>query len=260
VQLFRLLHSARVKKGTKKEDAETTWISARGNAVSWWSDTLEWCVKLWRLLQKCAREGTKTTAPSSEKFMSETGMMCKCSGCYKVVHKWRNKKMLTDVPWRGMMQMQFLMCFWNLHTCIHNCRQSLHRRPDQFGCPLLVATTLNWIGGDCTILLDAQEEEEEQQQQHEESGRQLLHNSTIQSVVGDCNWNKLFYATNRVEVSKNFRKFAILISLAFVASTLNPPKPQSRARAVQLWRRRRRIRRNFCECQLLQFWNSDSVW
>ncbi len=59
--------------------------------------TLEWCVKLWRLLQKCAREGTKTTAPSSEKFMSETGMMCKCSGCYKVVHKWRNKMFHEEV-------------------------------------------------------------------------------------------------------------------------------------------------------------------
>lgn len=218
--------------------------------------TLEWCVELWRLLPKCAREGTKTTAPSSEKFMSETGMMCKCSGCYKVVHKWRNKKMLTDVPWRCLMQMQFLMCFWNLHTSIHNCRQSLHRRSDRYGFPVLDATTLNWIGGDCTILLDAQEEEEEEE--HEESARQLLHNPTIQSVVGDCNWNKLFYATNRVEVSKNFRKFAILISKALVASTLNPPQPQSRA--VQLWRRRRRIRRNCCECQLLQFWNSDSVW
>jgi hypothetical protein len=54
----------------------------------------------------------------------------------------------------------------------------------------------------------------------------LLHNSTIQSVVGDCNWNKLFYATNRVEVSKNFRKFGILISKALVASTLNPPNPK----------------------------------
>jgi hypothetical protein len=53
-----------------------------------------------------------------------------------------------------------------------------------------------------------------------------LHNSTIQSVVGDYDSNKLFFATNRVEVSKDIRKFAILISLAFVASTLNPPNPK----------------------------------
>jgi hypothetical protein len=184
--------------------------------------TLEWCVKLWRLWQKFASEGTNTTSPFSEKFMSETGMMCKCSGCYKVVHKWRNKKMSTDVPWRSVMQMQFLMCFWNLYTSIHSCGQSLHRKSDQYGFPLLVATTLNWIGGDCTILLDAQEEEEEE----EESARQLLHNSTIQSVVGDYDWNKLFFATNRVEVLKNSRKFAILVSLAFVASTLNRPNPK----------------------------------
>ncbi len=117
--------------------------------------SLERCVKLWTLQQKCASEGTKTTSPFSEKFMSETKMMCKCSGCYKVVHKWRNRKMSTDVPWRSVMQVQFLMCFWNLHTSIHSCQQSLHCRSDQYGFPLLVATTLNWIGGDCTILLDA---------------------------------------------------------------------------------------------------------
>jgi hypothetical protein len=54
--------------------------------------TLEWCVKLWRLWQKCASEGTKITSPFSEKFMSETRMMCKCSGCYKVVHKEETKR------------------------------------------------------------------------------------------------------------------------------------------------------------------------